>query len=831
MSASSTLSLGRVSLGLPLLFATSIACAQNIVIQGHIANSATGQPVVGASVALRGTTVGADTDANGNYRLPNVAPGSYTLGVRLVGYATQERRVEVTDGPYEQNFGLAATQQDLDEVSVTAARNRYHRPNPSNSLRLGEPLLEAPQNVQVVTNQLLADQQIFTPIEGIARNVSGVIAPGHWNNVYARINIRGFNTGFGSLRNGLSTGNYFGPLAEDASFIERVEFVKGPGGFLVSNTEAGGFYNVVLKAPTGTSRKAVGLTLGSFGQYRATADVDGRLSRDNKLQYRLNVMGQSIDSYQGFDFNRKVALAPSLRYLIDDKTTATVQYVYQYSNFSTAGNYLFSPNGYKSLAQDFAVYDPVMGSSRVNDHSLFGNVEHRFSGNWKLTGQVAYLRYAMRGLSTWIGAGSFNPNMSFTVPATNGATPNRTIAGTNVLNRSVFLYDVDNYTLAGQAFLNGTVETGPVQHRIIVGLDVSNKSYAADFGAAGFLPLDITAPVYYGAPPATLLNQDALRDAGPLDRRGTAKGLTKYAGVYVQDELGFFDNRLRLTLAARYSNNNNVQARIKKNVVTPRFGLSATVAPGTAVYALYDQSIVPQTGQDFNGNSFDPQRGRNIEAGLKREWFDGRFNSTITAFNITKTNVLTGDPVNPTFSVQTGEVRSRGIEADFMGELLPGLNLVANYALLDATVTKDNAPRNAAGNPTRDSYEGRKLGGTAKHNSNAWLTYRLRQGALKGLGLSGGMLWQVERYAGLGNAGEKLPDNYFRLDGGVSWQGEHLSLNLLVNNLTGRYNYNAGTYVPNATPAASLTPSAIGSYYYWQPEAPTSYRLTVGYSF
>ncbi|RZK37104.1 MAG: TonB-dependent receptor, partial [Hymenobacter sp.] len=680
MPASSTsLPVSRLSFTLPLLFATSLAWAQNIVIQGHITSSTTGKPVAGASVGLRGTTAGTDTDANGDYRLPNVVPGRYTLGVRLMGYATQEHRLEVAaDQSYTQNFALTETQQDLNEVTVTGSHNRYRRPNPSNSLRLGEPLLEAPQNVQVVTSQLLADQQIFTPVEGISRNVSGVVTPGHWNNVYARITIRGFNTGFGSLRNGLSIGNYFGPLAEDASFIERVEFVKGPGGFLVSNTEAGGFYNVVLKAPTGVSRKSVGFTLGSFGQYRATADIDGKLSRDNKLHYRLNVMGQSLDSYQGFDFNRKVALAPSLRYQFDDKTTATVQYVYQYSNFGTAGNYVFSPDGYRSVGQDFSLYDPIMGSSRVNDHSLFGNVEHRFGSNdnWKITGQVAYLRYAMRGLSNWIGAGSFNPNVS---PAT---LPSYLPANTqpqNVLNRTISLYDVDNYTLAGQAFLNGTVETGPVQHRIIVGLDVSDKSYAADFGAGGFLALDVTRPSYYtlATPPATLVDLEAVR-AVDLDRRGPYKGFTKYAGVYVQDELGLFANRLRLTLAARYSNNNNVQARLKKDVVTPRFGLSATVAPNTAVYALYDQSFVPQTGQDRNGNFFDPQRGRNLEAGIKRDWLEGRFSTTLTAFNITKTNVLTADPADNRFSVQTGEVRSRGIEADFTGELVTGLNLVVN---------------------------------------------------------------------------------------------------------------------------------------------------------
>ncbi|RZK43447.1 MAG: TonB-dependent receptor [Hymenobacter sp.] len=821
MSASSTFLSSRLFCAIPLLFATSTAWAQNIVIQGHITNTTTGKPVAGVSVALRGTTVGTDTDANGDYRLANVAPGPYTLGVRMVGYATQERRVTVAaDQTLTQDFTLSETQHDLDEVAVTGVHNRYHRPNPSNSLRLGEPLLEAPQNVQVVTSQLLADQQIFTPVEGISRNVSGVVTPGHWNNVYARITIRGFNTGFGSLRNGMSTGNYFGPLAEDASFIERVEFVKGPGGFLVSNTDAGGFYNVVLKAPTGVSRQSVGLTLGSFGQYRATADIDGKLSKDNKLQYRLNVMGQSLDSYQGADFNRKVALAPSLRYQLDDKTSITAQYVYQYSNFSVAGNYVFSPNTYKSVGQDFSLYDPAMGSSRVNDHSAFANIEHRLNDNWKVTGQVAYLRYAMRGLSNWIAAGSFNPLATFTVPMANGGAPNRTIAGTNVLNRSLFLYDVDNTTLVGQAFLNGTVETGPVQHRIIVGLDASSKSYAADFGAAGFLPLDITQPTYYGAAPASLSDQDALR-ARDLDQRGPTKGLTKYAGLYVQDELGFFNNVLRLTLAARYSNNNDVRNRVKKDVVTPRFGLSATVLPHTAVYAVYDQSYIAQTAVDVNNEVLPPQRGKNIEVGIKRDWLDGRFSTTVAAFNITKTNIAQAlQPVNPAFpqaQVAIGEVRSRGIEADFTGELVSGLNLVANYSFLDPTITKDNNEANV----------GRRLGSTAKHNSNAWLNYRWQRGSLKGFGLSGGMQWQVDRYAGLGNQGTVLPDNYFRLDAGVSWQGEHLGVNLLVNNITGRYNYIAGAY----NPASGTGATAIGSFYYWQPENPTNFRLTAGYTF
>ncbi|MBC6610569.1 TonB-dependent receptor [Hymenobacter sp. BT507] len=337
---------------------------------------------------------------------------------------------------------------------------------------------------------------------------------------------------------------------------------------------------------------------------------------------------------------------------------------------------------------------------------------------------------------------------------------------------------------------------------------------------------DPTYTQYPTSAPATLGTPNR---AQSLSRSGPYKGFIRYAGAYVQDELGFFDNRLRLTLAARYSNNYNVRSRAQDDVVTPRVGLSATVAPNTSVYALYDQSFIPVAGVDINNVPFDPQRGRNTEVGVKRNWMDGRFSSTVTAFNITKTNVLAPDnnranlERNPNSQIQVGEVRSRGVEVDLTGELLPGLNAVLNYAYLDPEVTKDNPRRNIAGDIVAPSNQGRKLGGAAKHTNNGWLTYRFQQGALRGFGLSGGYQWQLDRYAGLGGVGLLLPDSYFRLDGGISWQNERMNVNLLVNNLTNRYNYNGASYYAGT--------ATTGAFYSWQAEAPTNFRLNIGYNF
>ena len=94
----------------------------------------------------------------------------------------------------------------------------------SNSLRLQSPILEIPQNIQVVTAKLINNQQIFDMLEGVTRNVSGASKVEHWDN-YARITMRGSNVE--AFRNGMNVSTTWGPLTEDMSMVERIEFVKG----------------------------------------------------------------------------------------------------------------------------------------------------------------------------------------------------------------------------------------------------------------------------------------------------------------------------------------------------------------------------------------------------------------------------------------------------------------------------------------------------------------------------------------------------------------------------------------------------------------------------
>ena len=120
--------------------------------------------------------------------------------------------------------------------------------------------------------------------------------------------------------------------------VERIEFVKGPAGFMLSNGDPSGFYNVVTKKPSGQQKGEVSMSVGSFNLLRATADLDGKLSKDGKLLYRINVMGQLKGSHRPFDYNNRYSIVPVLKYLIDENTTVTLEYTRQFSEVNVIGS-------------------------------------------------------------------------------------------------------------------------------------------------------------------------------------------------------------------------------------------------------------------------------------------------------------------------------------------------------------------------------------------------------------------------------------------------------------------------------------------------------------
>ncbi|WDF55978.1 TonB-dependent receptor [Mucilaginibacter sp. KACC 22063] len=773
-------------------FSFHTAYAQTGTIRGTV-TTADGQPAEAVTVGIMNSSIGTITNEAGRYQLNKVKSGTYTLRVSAVGLQTEEQSVTVTKGIVTINFMLKESANALKEVSISDRKRKYKVDEPSPTLRLNEPLVQIPQNIQVVTADQIKDQQIYNMLEGASRNVSGLTMQEHWGN-YARVNARGDR--LAPFRNGVNLEASWGPLNEDMAFVDRIEYVKGPAGFMLANGNPSGFYNVVTKKPTGVNRQSFDFSAGSFNNYRATADLDGLLTKDGKLQYRLNLMGQLAESYRPYDFTNHFGVAPVLRYKFDNKNTLTAEYTYQFQRMNAFGTaYLFSTKGYASLPRDFTNAPANSPATNIYDQSAFLTYEHKFSDKWKFTAQGSYFNYKQVGYSYWINS----------------------ILDNGDVNRSLGLWDASNRIKNLQAFFNGEVQTGWLKHRILGGVDLGDKYYIADYSRS--VSLDPTTPFNIFNPDNSAVNWPAFDRSQPLSQRGIGTATSqKYQSVYVQDELGFFDQKLRLTLAGRFTHATVVDPYAGTSAsrkVTPRIGVSYSIDPNTSLYGVFDQAFIPQTGNIFGGGSVKPITGNNLEGGIKRDWFDGKWSTSVSVYRILKNNQLVADPDRPNtpYVVQLGQTKTHGVEFDARGEIVNGLSLMANYAYTNSEISKDTDPNNV-GNP---------VPGFAKHVTNTWLTYRIQHGELKGLGFSAGYQWQLHRLPwSLGSGTADLP-NYFRTDAGASYQWKKFNLSVVVNNVFNKYLYSGG-HEDYLNPEGKTV-------YTWQAEAPRNIRASIGYRF
>jgi iron complex outermembrane receptor protein len=781
-----------------IVFITVSGYAQSAsgIIEGRISTS-DNKPAEGITVVIAELNRNTIADNTGSFQLKNIKAGSYKLLITLIGYKDVEQEIAVEDGKVSRvSIQLQLSDKELSEVVVLGNKSSFKSNRISSSLRLQSPIIEIPQNIQVVSSKVIADQQIFDMLEGVTRNVSGASRVEHWDN-YARITMRGSNVG--AFRNGMNVSTTWGPLTEDMSMIERVEFVKGPAGFMLANGDPSGFYNVVTKKPSGRNKGEVNLSVGSFDLYRGALDLDGKLSKDGKLLYRVNVMGQVKGSHRPYDFNNRYSIVPVLKYLLDDKTSVTLEYTQQYSQVNVIGsNYVFSNRGFVDLPKNTTQAIPNMAPTNMTDRNVLAIFEHKMTDDWKFTAQAAYYNYQQQGSSMW--PWSFSPTND------------------SLMQRGASIWDILGLSKMAQVYVNGEVKTGDINHKILGGLDMSNKEYYHDWNQGGTLgglyniyapvPETVTAPVY-----------DRSKD---IRERGS-RYYNGYTGFYVQDELGFLENRLRLTLAGRYTSlkaGDNYNGDSKSSKVTPRVGVSYSIDKNTAAYFVLDQSFMENYGTDWQKKAFDPITGTNLELGFKKDWMNGKWNSTVSIYQITRNNVLTVDPDhpmldgsgNPTgqfYSRQTGEQRTRGIEVDVKGQLVRGLDVIVNYAYTDAKTTRD----------TDEKIVGRQVPGSSKHIHNTWLNYKFDHGKMNGLGISLGYQFQADRFPWyvFDNSSYNLP-NYFRVDASLSYQRNKISYNLVVNNVLNKYLY-SGAFYP------------YSSFYYWQAEPGTNLRFSVGYKF
>jgi iron complex outermembrane recepter protein len=667
--------------------------------------------------------------------------------------------------------GTAGAEDDAIQVVVTGEQDEGYNPSAATTgTRIEAPLRDIPLTLQVIPRQVIEDRQVVRLTE-LADNVPGVEPYSGYGGLPSNdYYIRGFNTGE-SFRNGFRDFTFISP--RNPANIERVEFLRGPasvlygGGFNLS-----GAVNTITERPLAEPRYEVSGTIGSYDFYRSTVDLTGPLLEgDDSLLYRLNFAYENAGSFRDFNESQSVFVAPALTINIGPRTTLTAEFEYQ--NYDYVFDRGFPPGElFLDLPRDRFLFEPDLNRAQFDSYYFGYNFEHEFSDQWKV-------RQGFGGLVV-------QGNTEAAVRAT--FTDLFVEADGRTFERNAERSDELQENFSVQTEVIGEFNTGSIEHNLLFGVELARYKFAYDFFSAPLGSIDIFDPEYGDEP----------GDYSPsfFEEYGT-----RNVGIYLQD-LVYLTPNLIVLAGGRLDFNDSFYRDILNNTsiseesdtfFSPRLGLVYQPGEDTSLYFNWSNAFTPNIfgGRTRTGGVFDPERGEQFEIGVKQEFLNDRLAATLALYHITRQNVSTTDPEDPNFSIQTGEQTSRGIEFDLTGEILPGWNVIATYALTDAFVSQDN-----------DIPEGDRLAGIPEHTASLWTTYEIQGGNLQGLGFGLGLIYVDEREAQLPNTGVTLP-SYFRTDVRLSYRRDNWRAAINIKNLFDVEYYNTqGFFI---TPQAPFT--------------------------
>jgi iron complex outermembrane recepter protein len=606
------------------------------------------------------------------------------------------------------------------EVVVKEVRERgYAAEEASSATRIPVPIQDIPRSIQVVTRQVMEDQKVIRMSDAL-RNVSGTSMPITQGGRAGDFMIRGFRSDLNVFKNGFRDDSTFGSrAARDIINLESIEVVKSPASFLYGRTDPGGIINQITKAPLKDPYYSGEMIVGSYNLYRPTIDIGGPLNESKTLTYRFNGMYESAQSYREGVKSDRIFLAPTIGWEIGPRTFFRFEGEYLYDKSPIDRGIVAVGNRPASIPIGRFLGDPSR-RGEINTGKATLILTHELSDIW--TWRSAFRSAASRERYTSLESNIMDDT-----------------TGILTLARYEIPQTVQSHYWQNE--LHGVFSTGSVKHKALLGIELGREhqssTLSGDFGGFGSF-INIYNP-----------NDRFFAPDGTLSKFGDSSQTNNILGAYFGDQIALLDN-LHMHAGGRFDvleqkitnrphdfDPNTTKTHQTETAFSPSIGMAYQPQKWVSAFANYTQSFAPQSvgARSIDGKTFDPERGRSYEGGLKFQALEGKLRSTLAVFDIKKKNVLTADPsAGFLFSVATGEQQSRGFEIDVAGRLMPGWDIIANYAYIDARVSRDLL-----------FAAGSRVPNSALHQGSLWTTYFFQEGMVQGFGAGVGMYAQGKR--------------------------------------------------------------------------------------
>jgi outer membrane receptor protein involved in Fe transport len=273
-----------------------------------------GEPMIGATVALKGSKIGTTTNVEGKYSLKLDNAPSARISLSAVGYKTITENIMLNGNEQQQDFVLSEDVFNFEQVVVTGtSTTRTQREMAGSLTQLSS------KQIQATSPNSMAD---------ILRFIPGVHVEGGGGDVASNIFVRGLPSGGQYKYNPIeedgmpvqSTG-YLTSSAQDVYFrpdlgIANMEFARGGSSTLFGMGAPLGVFNYISKKGGGVGETEVKLSGGQYNLYRVDFNTGGSIS--DKWQYNLS-------GFARYDEGPLVTGSPSRGYQIRGNITRQIE--------------------------------------------------------------------------------------------------------------------------------------------------------------------------------------------------------------------------------------------------------------------------------------------------------------------------------------------------------------------------------------------------------------------------------------------------------------------------------------------------------------------------
>ena len=540
--------------------------------------------------------------------------------------------------------------------------------------------------------------------------------------VYDQFKLRGFDAP--QFLDGLRLIDGAGYLSPqiDVSRLDRIEVVKGPASVLYGQSGPGGLVALSSKLPLDKDfYGAVSGTYGTYDLYRADADVGGRAG--SSVLWRVYGSVNGAHTQQTFSARERQTISGALTLNAGHATTLTLLGAYShdpqngnYGVFPASGTFIANPNGPLPTDRDFGERDNIFKREQASGTYI---LNHDFGSGWNFRASGRY-QHATSNLGIVYAAGP--------LIATDPTSQNYARASYSTRERG------NSWVFDHQ--LHGTLQTGPIKHDILLGVDYQTSSASEVYGFGTATSLNGYAPAY-GTTTVPLTPETV-----PGATAASIDPSQKQTGIYAQDQLSL--GGLRVLIGGRHDWASQKSAAAADAQDSRKFTYRVaglyTTSFGLAPYASYSTSFQPQNAivQNTDGTlgQADPSLGKQIEVGAKYSVPGSKILLTAAWFQIDQTNLLT---YLPTFvALQTGKVRSTGVEVEASAQLPYDFNAKVAFSRQKVRTTQDAIPANI----------GAGILGVGRGGVSANLEWAPRRGAWQGFAIGGAVRHVDSIYAG-----------------------------------------------------------------------------------